>query len=152
MIEARARDFRLDVHIRSECASDIESLCGHEKDNSKETANQDGKVIHCLQDLRDELSSTGCQQAVHAAIQRASQDVRFSSTLADECYEDRQQHCANVQPVRSAQAAALSTAPAASRSASLTCAGGAGLCSGNPVPARRAPERRAQVHVPGGAL
>jgi golgi apparatus protein 1 len=101
MIEARSRDFRLDVHLREQCLVDINVLCGIESKSSQSTPNVDGKVIRCLQDFRHELSVPECQKAVHDTIKRASEDIRFQSTLADECQEDREKFCPNVQPVRS---------------------------------------------------
>jgi Cysteine rich repeat len=49
MIEARARDFRLDTRLRDACAEDIEMSCAWDKDQSKAVANADGHVIRCLQ-------------------------------------------------------------------------------------------------------
>lgn len=100
MIEARSRDFRLDVHLREHCAADINFLCGFEKNASQALSNVDGKVILCLQDFRHELSDPGCKKAVHDTIKRASEDIRFQSNLADACHDDREKFCQNVQPVR----------------------------------------------------
>jgi hypothetical protein len=54
-----------------------------------------------MQDYMHELAKPECQKAVKATMERASEDIRFASKVADECYEDRQTLCKNVPPVRS---------------------------------------------------
>ena len=61
---------------------------------------EDARVIQCLQDYREELTSSTCKQQVHKLTQRASQDIRMDEPLADACYEDRARLCQGVQPVR----------------------------------------------------
>ena len=49
MMAERARDFRLDVRLREQCAADIENLCSFEKDSLQAAANGDSRVVECLQ-------------------------------------------------------------------------------------------------------
>ena len=46
-----------------------------------------------------------CQAQVHRTLERASQDVRLSYPLANDCAEDRKRLCPDAQPVREAAAA-----------------------------------------------
>ena len=45
-----------------------------------------------------------CQAQVHRTLERASQDVRLSYPLANDCAEDRRRLCPDAQPVREAAA------------------------------------------------
>lgn len=66
----------------------------------EELESGDARVIECLQDFRDELTTPECRDQVHLLTQRASQDIRMDEPLADACAEDRQKLCSDVQPVR----------------------------------------------------
>lgn len=101
MMTERARDFRLDVRLRDQCAGDIDDLCAFEKDSLQAVANGDSRVIECLQDFRDELSSPECSKAVHSTMERGASDIRFDVSLAEACYDDRVKYCGSVKPVRS---------------------------------------------------
>eukprot|EP00899_Mesostigma_viride_P006852 jgi/Mesvir1/16168/Mv08435-RA.1 len=98
MMERRAADFRLDAPLREFCAKDIEVVCGYEKDSLDAVAGYDGRVIECLQDYKEELTSPECKERVHKLTVRAGQDIRFDVALADACYEDRSRLCANIAP------------------------------------------------------
>ena len=50
-----------------------------------------------------------CQAQVHRTLERASQDIRFTFQLAEDCTEDRKKLCPDAQPV--CQAAAKSNRP-----------------------------------------
>ena len=63
---------------------------------------EDAQVTACLQDYRDQLTSSACKQQVKKLTQRASQDIRMDETLADACHDDRARLCQGVQPVRAA--------------------------------------------------
>lgn len=47
---------------------------------------------------RDEIQSQACAARVQKIMEYASSDIRFDVPLADACYEDRQEFCANVPP------------------------------------------------------
>ena len=47
---------------------------------------------------RDEIQSQACGARVQKIMEYASSDIRFDVPLADACYEDRQEFCANVPP------------------------------------------------------
>jgi len=94
----RATDFRLDAKLRDLCKSDIEEVCGYEKDSLDSIAGYDGRVLECLQDYKDELVTPACKKRVHKLTMRAAQDIRMDRPLSDACYDDRQKLCAGVQP------------------------------------------------------
>ncbi|KAK9797745.1 hypothetical protein WJX73_005342 [Symbiochloris irregularis] len=98
MMEARAADFRLDSELSAACASDIEDICGYERESMDNVGSFDALVIGCLQDFREELQTPKCKQQVKKLTERASQDIRFDEPLADACYEDRARLCVGVQP------------------------------------------------------
>ncbi|KAK9821811.1 hypothetical protein WJX81_008502 [Elliptochloris bilobata] len=98
MMAARAADFRLDPKLRQLCARDIQVVCGYEHDSMGSTVGEDARVIQCLQDYRDEIQSQACAARVQKIMEYASSDIRFDVPLADACYEDRQEFCANVPP------------------------------------------------------
>lgn len=52
-----------------------------------------------LQDFSKEIKSKACQMQVHKYVELAAQDIRFDVPLADACYNDRMELCANVPPV-----------------------------------------------------
>jgi Cysteine rich repeat len=72
----------------------LRSRCARSATDSCET---------CTQDLRRELDAPGCRAAVYAAMERASEDIRFSASLAQACVDDRNKLCSNVAPVRAAR-------------------------------------------------
>ena len=78
--------------------SDIEEVCGYEKDSLDSIAGYDGRVLECLQDYKDELVTPACKKRVHKLTMRAAQDIRMDRPLSDACYDDRQKLCAGVQP------------------------------------------------------
>ena len=47
---------------------------------------------------RDEIQSQACAARVQKIMEYASSDIRFDVPLADACFEDRQEFCANVSP------------------------------------------------------
>jgi hypothetical protein len=47
---------------------------------------------------RDEIQSQACAARVQKIMEYASSDIRFDVPLADACFEDRQEFCANVPP------------------------------------------------------
>jgi Golgi apparatus protein 1 len=96
MMARRATDFRLDAKLTKLCASDIENVCGYEKDSLDSIAGWDGRVVECLQDYKDELSTPACQKRVHKLTVRASQDIRMDEPLWDACFDDRAQLCPDV--------------------------------------------------------
>ncbi len=98
-MERRAADFRLDFKLREMCKRDISQLCSYEKESLDSVEGFDARVIVCLQDFRDELSDQECRNAVHAVIQRGSEDIRFDEPLADACFQDRKQFCQHVNAV-----------------------------------------------------
>lgn len=100
MIADRAKDFRLDTHLREACTEDIGMTCAFQQEATHFTSNDDGKVIHCLQDLRHELRDNECRAAVERTIERTSDDYRFAAFLASRCRDDREKLCKNVAPVR----------------------------------------------------
>lgn len=73
---------------------------GFVQENLDNVQGFDATVVSCLQDFRDELSSDKCKQEVHKVMKRASEDIRFDASLAEACYEDRQQLCPGLLPVR----------------------------------------------------
>ena len=97
MMERRTVDFRLDVHLRSACEADISTTCGYELGTLDAIAGYDARVITCLQDYREELTTQECKAAVKKTQQRASEDIRFSEPLWDSCFEDRNKFCQNVE-------------------------------------------------------
>jgi|UniRef100_A0A7S1X9L8 Golgi apparatus protein 1 len=98
MMERRAVDFRLDPELRDLCRNDIEEVCGYEKESLDSIAGFDARVTTCLMDYRDEILVPECKGRVEHLIALASEDIRFNVPLADACFEDRQNLCANVQP------------------------------------------------------
>ena len=98
--EERSRDFRLDYHMRTDCKQDINTFCEFEKKALETVASADAKVIMCLQDFRHDLTQPACRKAVHRAIARGSEDIRFAAELAKHCAKDREQLCKNLEPVR----------------------------------------------------
>ena len=59
----------------------------------------DGIVMSCLQDHRNTLIESKCRDAVHKAIARASEDIRFNQMLSEHCLRDRELHCNTTQQV-----------------------------------------------------
>lgn len=53
-----------------------------------------------VQDFRDSITDEACKAVVHKYQELAAQDIRFNPSLADACYQDRKDLCANVPPVR----------------------------------------------------
>ena len=47
---------------------------------------------------RAEIQSQACAARVQKIMEYASSDIRFDVPLADACFEDRQEFCANVPP------------------------------------------------------
>lgn len=98
MMARRATDFRLDAKLRDLCKTDIEEVCGYEKDSLYSIAGYDGRVLECLQDYKDELVTPACKKRVHKLTMRAAQDIRMDRPLSDACFDDRQKLCTNIQP------------------------------------------------------
>jgi Golgi apparatus protein 1 len=98
MMERRAEDFRLDVHLRELCRQDIDEICGYEKDSLDSIAGYDARVIQCLQDYKEDLQVPACKKQVKKLTMRAAEDIRFDEPLADACYEDRSRLCEGVTP------------------------------------------------------
>mmetsp|Transcript_2774 Transcript_2774/g.6902 ORF Transcript_2774/g.6902 Transcript_2774/m.6902 type:complete len:571 (-) Transcript_2774:276-1988(-) len=98
MMERRAEDFRLDVHLRELCRQDIDEICGYEKDSLDSIAGYDARVIQCLQDYKEDLQVPACQKQVKKLTERAAEDIRFDKPLADACFEDRTRLCEGVTP------------------------------------------------------
>ncbi|CAL5218414.1 g90 [Coccomyxa viridis] len=98
MMESRASDFRLDPKLRQLCADDIQDVCGYERDSMDTVVGYDARVIQCLQDYREEIQSPACAARVVKIMEYASSDIRFDVPLAEACFEDRQEFCANVPP------------------------------------------------------
>ena len=96
MMARRATDFRLDSKLKKMCATDVEQVCGYEKDSLDSIAGWDGRVVECLQDYKDELVTPGCKKRVHKLTVRASQDIRMDEPLWDACFDDRAQLCPDV--------------------------------------------------------
>jgi golgi apparatus protein 1 len=97
VMERRSRDYKLDPEIRTLCAEDIDRVCGAEEERSDSEV-PDGKVLMCLVDFRDDIRSEECRDAVHRVMKLSSEDIRFSESLADSCFEDRQKYCDGLQP------------------------------------------------------
>ena len=74
---------------------------------------EDGRVIACLQDYREELMDPECRAQVHRLTQRASQDIRMDVPLSEACFEDCSRLCGSIQPV--------------------CCPSGGCLCAGGPA-------------------
>ncbi len=53
----------------------------------------------CVQNKRTKIKSPRCREEVARQMERASQDIRFDHTLAQQCYADREKYCSGVQPV-----------------------------------------------------
>ncbi|CAK0736969.1 hypothetical protein CVIRNUC_000833 [Coccomyxa viridis] len=98
MMADRATDFRLDPKLRQLCADDIQDVCGYERDSMDTVVGYDARVIQCLQDYREEIHSPACAARVVKIMEYASSDIRFDVPLAEACFEDRQEFCANVPP------------------------------------------------------
>nr|QOL01068.1 putative extracellular protein CSOL_002 [Pseudococcomyxa simplex] len=98
MMESRAADFRLDPKLRVLCEEDIQHVCGFERDSMDTVVGYDARVIQCLQDYREEIQSPACSARVQKIMEYASSDIRFDVPLAEACFEDRQEFCANVPP------------------------------------------------------
>ena len=47
---------------------------------------------------REEIQSPACAARVVKIMEYASSDIRFDVPLAEACFEDRQEFCANVPP------------------------------------------------------
>lgn len=102
MAEARSRDFRLDYHMRTACVEDVAAFCEFQKKALETVASDDASVIMCLQDWRHDLKVPACRKAVHRAIARGTEDIRFAAELAKNCADDREKLCKNLEPVRPA--------------------------------------------------
>jgi len=67
-------------------------------------ADHPAQVICCASNIvlqsvcRDEIQSQACAARVQKIMEYASSDIRFDVPLADACFEDRQEFCANVSP------------------------------------------------------
>ena len=59
----------------------------------------EGSVIACLQDFRNMLMETKCQEQVHKMMALASEDIRFNQILSDACLSDRERFCKDTQQV-----------------------------------------------------
>ena len=55
MMARRAADFRLDTRLAEACAQDIRETCGRQEGSMHPVEGQDGRVLDCLQDFRDDL-------------------------------------------------------------------------------------------------
>lgn len=59
----------------------------------------EGSVISCLQDFRNVLMDSNCQEQVHKMMSLASEDIRFNQILSDACLSDRERFCKDTQQV-----------------------------------------------------
>ena len=59
----------------------------------------EGSVISCLQDFRDMLMESTCQDQVHKMMALAAEDIRFNQILSDACLSDRERFCKDTQQV-----------------------------------------------------
>ena len=59
----------------------------------------EGSVISCLQDFRDMLMESTCQDQVHKMMALAAEDIRFNQILSDACLPDRERFCKDTQQV-----------------------------------------------------
>jgi Cysteine rich repeat len=112
----RALDFRLDVHVRTECATDMATHCvkplksaltGWNAVHAGGDGNyhiDDVDVMACLQKSWNKLNSPRCRAAVRATMARAVADVRFAPRVASLCAGDIARLCARVKPVCSSSA------------------------------------------------
>jgi Cysteine rich repeat len=111
----RALNFRLDVHVRTECASDMATHCakplkialtGWNAVHADGDGNyfDDVDVMACLQKRWNMLDSPRCRAAVRATMARAVADVRFAPRIASLCAGDIARLCARVKPVCSSSA------------------------------------------------
>lgn len=57
-----------------------------------------GQAQTCVACGRDEIKDSACKARVTKVKEIAASDIRFDIPLAEACYRDRQQFCANVQP------------------------------------------------------
>lgn len=73
----------------------------------------EGSVIACLQDFRNMLMETKCQEQVHKMMALASEDIRFNQILSDACLSDRERFCKDTQQVTNCVCGEVNIAPAA---------------------------------------
>jgi hypothetical protein len=107
-----SRDYRLDYHLLTECAVDIDKLCDFQKKNLHDIESKEGHVIHCLREHQDQISRPGCRKAVSRGIALSSQDFRINSDLSRFCLKDRQTLCKDVPPVCCCSLTSLTLPPA----------------------------------------
>lgn len=54
-----------------------------------------------VQDFYEDIQDEDCKKEVHKQLELAAQDIRFNIPLAEACYSDRMELCADVPPVSS---------------------------------------------------
>ncbi|KAL3684822.1 hypothetical protein R1sor_002844 [Riccia sorocarpa] len=96
MLARRSEDFRLDPILRESCQSDIHEVCGSELEYLTDLPEEVPRVLHCLQDYKDELKDPMCQKEVHKVLVRAAQDYRLDAWFAKSCEESKQKFCKDV--------------------------------------------------------
>ncbi len=70
----------------------------HECSAPHQPARQASSLTRARAARRDEIQSQACAARVQKIMEYASSDIRFDVPLADACFEDRQEFCANVPP------------------------------------------------------
>ena len=98
MIMRRSSDFRLDRRLKRLCASDIKELCAHQKNvlESDFEKREEGIVIACLQDNRDDIRSSDCRSSVFHVMGLLSDNFDYDATLKV-CKADDEKFCADVE-------------------------------------------------------
>lgn len=87
----QVRDIRTMAGLRSDCATDIKTLC-------KGVVPGEGRVIACLRDARANITDELCRRQVLRLLGFVVEDHRMDYELMSACKPDVQQFCAGVVP------------------------------------------------------
>ncbi|CAM6095965.1 unnamed protein product [Calypogeia fissa] len=96
MLARRSADFRLNPTLVEKCAKDINMICDAHLQDSSPVQNEEPKIIHCLQDFRDDLHNE-CKVEVHKLLALAAEDYRFDKEFSDSCEASKQKLCKDIE-------------------------------------------------------
>eukprot|EP01025_Chloroclados_australasicus_P047088 TRINITY_DN5227_c0_g2_i3.p1 TRINITY_DN5227_c0_g2~~TRINITY_DN5227_c0_g2_i3.p1 ORF type:complete len:747 (-),score=90.56 TRINITY_DN5227_c0_g2_i3:695-2935(-) len=90
-------DYRLNYRLESACEKDTKALCSDACTQSESSTNCGGRVLRCLTEKLDDIKQSECQKEVMYFIKMEITDFRNDLTLAEECRNDVDKFCVNVE-------------------------------------------------------